>query len=495
MPNQLAIIGSPDLYAQAARKILQLLPASCIAAENLFLESVKRSLTPPPPSSQVSSSTDPPPLLTSSPLHSGNQLERPIPIHHNSTTPTKTPLTNLPVLQTQPTNYHATSPASVVVGSGTNPFDDPLPTTNPRSRSGSDASTSSLVSMSSVSSSTAQAMANGGPDPARPTKQTSSLPVAAATSSPSNNFRFDFVPPELAYFNCLSASRKAIKKCVVSCQCWSSVYDKCIVSKEMLLEEINKKMKKSLEMEDISSVQIHVTSTAADGRDRERSSSAMDEDEDPPPPTFRSRSTTLAAASHSKRTTTATQNHDRLHSHRLLPSEEEENSETRMVAGMHHPHHSTLTTTSGHAQNRLDLPYQPLRRSGTVSGGSRPPRRTNSPRSSPVLERRASPSYLFEDRVGLFLKIVLDKLMDMMSHPPTVNILLTRLISRLAHYPQPLLRSLLLNHQLVLKPGIPNLLMVNSLFFFSSFLLASWVARLGYIMLSFLSLSCRFCNT
>ena len=40
-------------------------------------------------------------------------------------------------------------------------------------------------------------------------------------------------------------------------------------------------------------------------------------------------------------------------------------------------------------------------------------------------------------------------------------------ISRLAHYPQPLLRSLLLNHQLVLKPGVPNLFNVSYRYVFN----------------------------
>lgn len=49
-----------------------------------------------------------------------------------------------------------------------------------------------------------------------------------------------------------------------------------------------------------------------------------------------------------------------------------------------------------------------------------------------------------------------------------VNLLLTGIISRLAHYSQPLLRSLLLNHSLVLETNVKSLFQVieNSLFFF-----------------------------
>jgi hypothetical protein len=77
-------------------------------------------------------------------------------------------------------------------------------------------------------------------------------------------------------------------------------------------------------------------------------------------------------------------------------------------------------------------------------------------RKSPRLSRRAEESR-FEERTGLLLKVLMDKLSEMLSLPPAVNVQLTRVVSRLTHYPQPLLRSLLLNHQLVLRPGVPNL--------------------------------------
>jgi hypothetical protein len=70
---------------------------------------------------------------------------------------------------------------------------------------------------------------------------------------------------------------------------------------------------------------------------------------------------------------------------------------------------------------------------------------------------RHSEGSRFDEKSGLLFKVLMDKLSEMLSLPPAVNIQLTRLVSRLAHYPQPLLRSLLLNHQLVLRPGVPNL--------------------------------------
>lgn len=450
MPNQLAIVGAPDLYAQAARKFLQLLPASSIAAEQMFLESIKRSLTPPtppsvPPQLLEGSKSSSPPRLTTSPLRSGGlHLERPTPLRPvpARSAASNSPHTNLPVIppssQTPPTTI-------------SNPFDDPLPAHTPitRSRSGSDASTSSLVSMSSISSTPQVAniglantgLANTGLANGTEVRRTRSSHVPTSSSS-SSSFHFEYVSPEMAYFNNLVTARELIKECANRCQCWSSIYDKCKVSKEMLLlQQENKRVAKSLEMEDIMSIKISIT-------DEKRSSVGRGEDSaDTHTSAFRSRSTTLASNSRLSRTSRL-RAHDKLHSRREHSSMEE-NTETKMVAGARGEDNAKLDVPSSHG----------LRRSGTVSGGSRPQRGSGSPQMS---ERKiSSRSGQFEDKVGLFLKIVMDKLMDMMQHPPTVNILLTRLISRLAYYPQPLLRSLLLNHQLVLKPGIPNLLTVS----------------------------------
>ena len=287
----------------------------------------------------------------------------------------------------------------------------------------------------------------------------------SSSGSTAASFRFDLVLPKAAYFSYLLTVREAIRACVSRCQCWSSIYDKCHVSKEKLLQERSRKAMaatKSLEMEDISSIKIQVS---AEGEKNDTHEDGAD-DESHPRSAFRSRSTTLAATSSSRRlrTSAALRTHDKLHSRQENSSMREEE---KMVAGgaeisssLKQPDPSTAAAQHG------------LRRSGTISGGSRPSR------SSPRLSRKAmltsssiaggsvaggggGGSGQFEDSVGLFLKVVMDKLMDMMQHPPSVNILLTRLVSRLAHYPQPLLRSLLLNHQLVLKPGVPNLFTVK----------------------------------
>lgn len=271
----------------------------------------------------------------------------------------------------------------------------------------------------------------------------------------------------MAYYNNLMVSRGGIKECTSRCQCWSSIYDKCRVSKEMLLQQQEERKKaaatkaavtKSLEMEDMSSIKIRITA-------EENSSGRLDGggvvEEEEGQRAFRSRATTLSSKPRLTRTSDV-RNHDKLHSRRAN-SASKEDRDTKMVAGASE-HAQNSSRTEG-LSSTLDHPsgHQALRsRSGTVSGGSRSQRGPSS-RLSPRLDRKlhSQSGGQFEDSVGLFLKILMDKLMEMMQHPPTVNILLTRLIVRLAYYPQPLLRSLLLNHQLVLKPGVPNLLTVS----------------------------------
>jgi hypothetical protein len=51
-----------------------------------------------------------------------------------------------------------------------------------------------------------------------------------------------------------------------------------------------------------------------------------------------------------------------------------------------------------------------------------------------------------------------------------VNLLLTGILARLAHYSQPLLRSLLVNHSLVLETNVKSLFQVNN-FIFEKFIL------------------------
>ena len=93
---------------------------------------------------------------------------------------------------------------------------------------------------------------------------------------------------------------------------------------------------------------------------------------------------------------------------------------------------------------------------------------TSSPTSSPLVRRRSIRRHSepfnerFNDRVGLLLKVLLERLGNLLHNQPGINLLLTRVLTRLVCYPQPLLCSLLLNPQLVLKPGVPNLFHVSN---------------------------------
>lgn len=81
---------------------------------------------------------------------------------------------------------------------------------------------------------------------------------------------------------------------------------------------------------------------------------------------------------------------------------------------------------------------------------------SNSPVTNDALELNSSGS------AGPFLTIVLEKLKNFLSNSFYVNLHLTGLISRLAVYPQPLLRTYLLDHSLVLQPNVPSLFQVRN---------------------------------
>lgn len=61
---------------------------------------------------------------------------------------------------------------------------------------------------------------------------------------------------------------------------------------------------------------------------------------------------------------------------------------------------------------------------------------------------------------GPFVAILLTKLENMPQNSLYVNFLLTGLISQLACYPQPLLRSFLLNTNMVFQPSVKSLIQV-----------------------------------
>ena len=258
---------------------------------------------------------------------------------------------------------------------------------------------------------------NGGTNSANVHSQASTAASTAASSS-IGSYQFQYIPPEVSYHNNLEVAREAINTCARRCKCWSNTYDKCDVSKENLKEDLNsvpKQVTKALEMED---VQVHVRVTSEEDDEFENLGR------------FRSRAATSSHTKLSRATSLRVHNH-------LHPEGRTQGGKIVLRDG-----------STEHAPSQGQLQSV-----GSVSG-----------RVSPRMGRRISDDLKsrFEDRAGLLLKVLLEKLSEMLQQPPVVNVVLTRLISRLAHYPHPLLRSLLLNHQLVLKPGVPNLLNVSS---------------------------------
>ena len=84
---------------------------------------------------------------------------------------------------------------------------------------------------------------------------------------------------------------------------------------------------------------------------------------------------------------------------------------------------------------------------------------------SPILAPSGfKPKTMTHDHVcivsGPFLMALLLKLEGMVQNSLPVNLMLTGLISRLAVYSQPLLRSFLLNHNLVFQPTVKSLVQV-----------------------------------
>jgi hypothetical protein len=63
--------------------------------------------------------------------------------------------------------------------------------------------------------------------------------------------------------------------------------------------------------------------------------------------------------------------------------------------------------------------------------------------------------------IGPFLKAIFNRLEQMLNNSLQINVLLTGLIARLCHYPQPILRSYLLDHNLVLESNVKSLIQVR----------------------------------
>lgn len=64
---------------------------------------------------------------------------------------------------------------------------------------------------------------------------------------------------------------------------------------------------------------------------------------------------------------------------------------------------------------------------------------------------------------GPFVSVLLSRMENMLSNPLHVNLLLTGILAQLAAYPQPLLRSFLLNSNLVFQPTVRSLFQVTEI--------------------------------
>lgn len=94
--------------------------------------------------------------------------------------------------------------------------------------------------------------------------------------------------------------------------------------------------------------------------------------------------------------------------------------------------------------------------SRSLSDSSSTHSESKKPRSASDIDPRSAESCL-----GPFLTTIFQKLENMHNNTFYVNLILTAVITRLSYYPQPLLKSFLLNYNMVLKPGVRSLFQVG----------------------------------
>lgn len=109
-----------------------------------------------------------------------------------------------------------------------------------------------------------------------------------------------------------------------------------------------------------------------------------------------------------------------------------------------------------------------LSNSASVTNGDIPNRTSQSlgpeDEHAPVKRSKSATEYEQKQRkpdLGPFLVTLFQKIERMPQNSFYVNLILTGVVSRLALYPQPLLRSILLNYNMVLKPGVRSLFQVG----------------------------------
>ncbi|XP_076969944.1 FHF complex subunit HOOK-interacting protein 1B isoform X5 [Tamandua tetradactyla] len=117
---------------------------------------------------------------------------------------------------------------------------------------------------------------------------------------------------------------------------------------------------------------------------------------------------------------------------------------------------SVVTVPRPSTPSRLAFFLRQQSLSGSESPGPAPcsPGLAASPASSPG--RRPSPA----EEPGPFMAVLFAKLENMLQNSVYVNFLLTGLVAQLACHPQPLLRSFLLNTNMVFQPSVKSLLQV-----------------------------------
>uniref|UniRef100_A0A8D0V2C0 FHF complex subunit HOOK-interacting protein 1B n=1 Tax=Sus scrofa TaxID=9823 RepID=A0A8D0V2C0_PIG len=114
----------------------------------------------------------------------------------------------------------------------------------------------------------------------------------------------------------------------------------------------------------------------------------------------------------------------------------------------------TVPRPSTPSRLALFLRQQSLGGSEAPAPAPRSPGLAASPASSPG--RRPSPA----EEPGPFMAVLFAKLENMLQNSVYVNFLLTGLVAQLACHPQPLLRSFLLNTNMVFQPSVKSLLQV-----------------------------------
>lgn len=99
----------------------------------------------------------------------------------------------------------------------------------------------------------------------------------------------------------------------------------------------------------------------------------------------------------------------------------------------------------------------------STSSASRVERTVSESSTDSAIEEARNNEMITTDVLGPFLNAIFDKLETMLESNVYVNLVLTSLVARLACYPQPLLRSFLLNSNLVIRPGVRSLAFVSLL--------------------------------